>query len=303
LAPSTASILITGETGTGKELVARAIHDMSPRRAGPYLPINCASFPEALVEAELFGYERGAFTGADRNRTGCFELANGGTLLLDELTEMKFQAKLLRVLEERRLRRVGGTTEIPIDVRVIAASNRDIEQAVHDGLLRADLYYRLSVFTIRLPPLRKRIEDIPLLVHMFIKQYAARYHKNVDGIDETCMKELQANPWPGNVRELRNVIERALIICEGHTICANDLSDLSQIVDVSATNYINVLIGSSLEAAEKEIILRTIEFARGNKTRAAKALGVSVKTLYNKLNHYLGGLPGEVLINNDRRAH
>jgi len=174
LAPSSASVVITGESGTGKELVARRIHELSPRRAGPYVPINCAAIPESLMESELFGHERGSFTGADRRHPGCFEVANGGTLLLDELTEMKQQAKLLRVIEEGRVRRVGGVTEIPIDVRVLAASNRDIEQAVHDGLLRADLYYRLNVFTIHLPPLRERLEDIPQLIQMFIDRTRRR---------------------------------------------------------------------------------------------------------------------------------
>jgi DNA-binding NtrC family response regulator len=286
LAHSSASVVITGESGTGKELVARTIHELSPRRAAPYVPINCAAIPESLMESELFGHERGSFTGADRRHTGCFEAAHGGTLLLDELTEMKPQAKLLRVLEEGRLRRVGGTTEIPIDVRVLAASNRDIEQAVHEGLLRADLYYRLNVFTIELPPLRERIEDIPQLVQMFVVQYAAQNHKDVIGIDDECVKALQAQPWPGNVRQLRNVIERALIVCEGRMICTNDLPDPFRAAGPSAASYIKMPIGSTLEAVEKEMILRTIEFTRGNKTRAAETLGVSVKTLYNKLDQY-----------------
>src|SRR6202030_1675599 len=205
---------------------------------------------------------------------------------LDEITEMKPQAKLLRVIEEGRVRRVGGTTEIPLDVRVLAASNRDIEQAVRDGLLRADLYYRLNVFTIDLPPLRERLEDIPQLIQMFIEQYAARNHKDVIGADEECVKALQANPWPGNVRQLRNVIERAVITCEGRTICTNDLPDPFRVADTTAASYIKMPLGSSLEAVEKEMILRTIEFTGGNKTRAAATLGVSVKTLYNKLAQY-----------------
>src|SRR6202140_4729349 len=185
LARSSASVVITGESGTGKELVARTIHELSPRRAAPYVPVNCAAIPETLMESEMFGHERGAFTGADRRREGCFEAANGGTLLLDEITEMKpeLQAKLLRVIEEGSVRRVGGTTEIPLDVRVLAASNRDIEQAVRDGKLRNDLYYRLNVFTIQLPPLRKRTEDMPQLIQMFIEQYAAQNHKDVIGAD------------------------------------------------------------------------------------------------------------------------
>jgi len=288
LAYSSASVVITGESGTGKELVARTIHELSPRRAGPYVPINCAAIPESLMENELFGHERGAFTGADRHHQGCFEAANGGTLLLDEITEMKpeLQAKLLRVIEEGRVRRVGGTTEIPLDVRVLAASNRDIEQAVRDGMLRTDLYYRLNVFTIQLPPLRERVEDLPQLIQVFIEHYGAQNQKSFIGADEECVKALQAHPWPGNVRQLRNVIERAVIICEGRTICTKDLPDLFRVVDTSAPGYIKMPLGSSLEAVEKEMILRTIEFTRGNKTRAAATLGVTVKTLYNKLELY-----------------
>ena len=190
LAPSSASAVITGESGTGKELIARTIHELSPRRAAPYVAVNCAAIPETLMESEMFGHERVSFTGADRRREGCFEAANGGTLLLDEITEMKpeLQAKLLRVIEEGSVRRVGGTTEIPLDVRVLAASNRDIEQAVREGVLRADLYYRLNVFTIQLPPLRERIEDLPQLIQMFIGHYAAQNKRDVLGVDEECLK-------------------------------------------------------------------------------------------------------------------
>jgi DNA-binding NtrC family response regulator len=288
LACSSASVVITGGTGTGKELVARTIHERSPRRAAPYVPINCAAIPESLMESELFGHERGAFTGADRHHQGCFEAASGGTLLLDEITEMKpeLQAKLLRVIEEGRVRRVGGTTEIPLDVRVLAASNRNIEQAVRDGLLRADLYYRLNVFTIQLPPLRERVEDLPQLIEVFVEHYSAQNQKSVIGADEQCVKALQAHPWPGNVRQLRNVIERAVIICEGRTIGTKDLPDLPCSVDTGTSGYLKMPLGSSLEAVEKEMILRTIEFSGGNKTRAAATLGVSVKTLYNKLAQY-----------------
>src|ERR1700730_15792485 len=288
LAPSSASAVITGESGTGKELIARTIHELSPRRAAPYVAVNCAAIPETLMESAMFGHERASFTGADRRREGCFEAANGGTLLLDEITEMKpeLQAKLLRVIEERRARRVGGTTEIPLDVRVLAASNRDVEQAVRDGVLRTDLYYRLNVFTIQLPPLRERVEDLPQLIQVFISHYGAQNQKSFIGADEECVKALQAHPWPGNVRQLRNVIERAVIICEGRTICTKDLPDLFRVVDTSAPGYIKMPLGSSLEAVEKEMILRTIEFTRGNKTRAAATLGVSIKTLYNKLGQY-----------------
>jgi DNA-binding NtrC family response regulator len=288
LAGSSASVVITGESGTGKELVARTIHEMSPRRAALYVAVNCAAIPETLMESEMFGHERGAFTGADRRREGCFEAANGGTLLLDEITEMKpeLQAKLLRVIEEGRVRRLGGTTEIPLDVRVLAASNRDIEQAVRDNVLRTDLYYRLNVFTIQLPPLRERIEDLPQLIQMFIDHYAERNQKDVIGADEECMKALQSHPWPGNVRQLRNVIERALIISQGRTIRKSDLPDAFRVANNSASSFIKMPLGSSLEEVEKEMITRTIEFTGGNKTRAAEILGVSAKTLYNKLEQY-----------------
>ena len=291
LAQSSASVVITGESGTGKELVARTIHELSPRRDAAYVPVNCAAIPETLMESELFGHERGSFTGADRRKEGCFEAANGGTLLLDELTEMKaeLQPKLLRVIEEQRLRRVGGTTEIPLDVRVLASSNRDIEQAVRDGKLRSDLFYRLNVFTILLPPLRERIDDLPQLVQMFINHYAQQNNKEVTGVDEECMQALAAHPWPGNVRQLRNVIERAAIVCEGRTIRKSDLPDDFRAGGGTDGSFIKVPLGSSLEDVEKEMISRTIEFTAGNKTRAAEILGVSAKTLYNKLERFANG--------------
>lgn len=288
LASSSASVVITGESGTGKELVARTIHELSPRRAAPYVPVNCAAIPETLMESELFGHERGSFTGADRRKEGCFEVANNGTLLLDELPEMKveLQAKLLRVIEEQRLRRVGGTAEIPIDVRVLAASNRDVEQAVRDGALRADLFYRLNVFTIQLPPLRERVEDLPALAQMFVQHYAALNHREVAGLDEECLNALKAHPWPGNVRQLRNVIERAVIVSEGRTIRKRDLPEEFRATSSSDGGNISIRLGSSLEEVEKELISKTIDFTGGNKTRAAEILGVSAKTLYNKLDRF-----------------
>jgi DNA-binding NtrC family response regulator len=288
VAESAASVIITGESGTGKELVSRTIHQMSARRTGPYVGVNCAAIPESLMESELFGHERGSFTGAERRREGCFEAANGGTLLLDEITEMKpeLQAKLLRVLEERRVRRVGGSNEITLDVRVLAASNRDVMQAVKDGKLREDLYYRLNVFTIQLPPLRERLEDLPVLVNQFVQQYAAINKRDVVGIDDECLAALRSYPWPGNVRQLRNVIERSLIVCRGRIIGKGDLPDEFQSTKITENGCVKVILGASLDDMEKEFILKTIEFAGGNKTRAAQILGVSAKTLYNKLERY-----------------
>jgi DNA-binding NtrC family response regulator len=288
IADSVASVVITGDSGTGKELVARTIHQMSARRNGPYVGLNCAAIPETLMESELFGHERGAFTGADRRREGCFEVANGGTLLLDEITEMKteLQAKLLRVLEERRVRRVGGNTELRLDVRVLAASNRDIAQAVRDGKLREDLYYRLNVFTIELPPLRERADDLPLLISSFVHHYAAVNNREVVDVDDECLAALRSYSWPGNVRQLRNVIERALIVSRGRAIGKHDLPEEFQSIARVDTGYVKMRLGSTLEEIEKETILRTIEFVNGNKTRAAQVLGVSAKTLYNKLERY-----------------
>jgi len=288
MAGSSASVIISGESGTGKELAARTIHELSPRRGGPYIGVNCAAIPDTLMESELFGYERGAFTGADRRKEGSFELANHGTLLLDEITEMKIelQAKLLRIIEEQRVRRVGGTSEVALDVRVLAASNRDVDRAVKEGKLREDLYYRLGVFTIQMPPLRERTEDIPLLIDAFVAFFAEREHKPLPSMDEECRELLKGHPWPGNVRQLRNVIERALIVCQSSTITTADLPQELRTTGQGESGWFRVRMGSSLEDVERELIIRTIEYAGGNKTRAAEILGVAPKTLYNRLERY-----------------
>ena len=219
-AATPAPVLIHGETGTGKELVARTLHELSARASGPFVAVNCAAMPETLLESEIFGHERGAFTDARDRREGCFELAHGGTLLLDEVAEMQpgTQAKFLRVLEEGAFRRLGGKTEITVDVRVVAATNKDPVTAVKDGAFREDLYYRLNVFTLAVPPLRQRVEDIPLLVTGFIEEFNAKYDKRITGVDDATLEILMSHAWPGNVRELRNVVERAFIACEGDVI-------------------------------------------------------------------------------------
>ncbi len=289
VAPTSASVLILGESGTGKEVVAKTIHNRSSRAKGPYVAINCAALPDTLMESELFGHERGAFTGADHRREGCFELARGGTLLLDEIGEMKveLQAKLLRVLEECRFRRLGGTTEITTNVRVIAASNRDLEAALREGRFREDLYYRLNVFAIKLPPLRERPEDIPVLAERFIQDLSGSVQgKSVRGIDNACMELLRNYYWPGNVRQLRNVIERALIVTSGPLITAADLPlEITRPARAGGAVF-EVTLGSSLDEVERELIERTLHFVSGNKARAAEILGVSLKTLYNRLERY-----------------
>jgi two-component system, NtrC family, response regulator HydG len=288
LAESSASVIITGESGTGKELAARTIHQLSSRKNAPFVGINCAAIPQTLMESELFGHERGAFTGADRRREGCFELANGGTLLLDEITEMKpeLQAKLLRVIEERKLRRIGGTSEVDLDVRVLAASNRDLERAMHSGNLREDLYYRLNVFTIEMPPLCQRLEDLPLLIESFLQHFAELNHKQISGVDEECLVALKSHPWPGNVRQLRNVIERASVLCRGPLISIGDLPAEFKSDGQKAAGLFQIRLGTSLDDVERELISRTLEFAGGNKTRAAEILGITAKTLYNRLERY-----------------
>ena len=297
-APTTASVLIIGESGTGKELVAQTLHQLSPRAQLPYVAINCAAIPETLLESEIFGHEKGAFTGAYERRAGCFELADRGTLFLDEIAEMvpATQVKLLRVLQERRFRRLGGRAEQDVDVRVIAATNADPAGAVRSGKLREDLYYRLNVFTIALPPLRDRREDLPLLVQTFIEEFNQRAQKSVKAVDPEAMRRLEAYTWPGNVRELRNVIERAVILAKGEFIEARHLPPLSgsssriaPAVASPGAGEVTLTPGMTVDEAEQKLILATLEAASGNKTRAAEMLGISLKTLHNKLNRMKQG--------------
>jgi DNA-binding NtrC family response regulator len=290
-APTSASVLITGETGTGKELVARTLHELSPRARGPFIAVNCSAIPETLLESEILGHEKGAFTGALERRIGCFELAHEGTLFLDEIAEMSSstQAKFLRILQEGSLRRLGSRSEIRVDVRVLAATNRDPLSALEDGSLREDLYYRLNVFSIALPPLRERRDDIPLLVQAFLEDFDAKYDKGVKAADEAALKLLAADPWPGNVRELRNTIERAVIACPGDVLSPDCLPPRpvapARIRNESADTLV-VQLGTSLREAERELILRTLALTTNNKTRAAQILGISQKTLHNKLHRY-----------------
>jgi DNA-binding NtrC family response regulator len=285
-APTAASVLIWGESGTGKELVAQTIHELSPRASFPFVAINCAAIPETLLESEIFGHEKGAFTGAHDRRTGVFELAHRGTLFLDEIAEMMpaTQVKLLRVLQERTFRRLGGRQEQSVDVRVIAATNRDPAEAVRDGKLREDLYYRLNVFTVDLPPLRERRADIPLFVQTFLNEFNTRNNKSVRAVDQEAMYLLERYPWPGNIRELRNVIERATILSEGDFIEARHLPPPVVSRSEQALPTVTLSPGTTVDEAERRLILLTLEHTRNNKTRAAEILGISLKTLHNKLN-------------------
>jgi DNA-binding NtrC family response regulator len=301
-APTPAPVLITGESGTGKELVARTIHELSPRAQAPFFPVNCAAIPETLLESEIFGHEKGAFTGALERRAGCFELANQGTLFLDEIAEMNpaMQAKFLRVLESSTVRRLGGRAEVKMDVRVLAATNKDPQTALREGTLREDLYYRLNVVSLALPPLRDRREDIPLLIRAFIEEFNAKYDKRIGGVAEAAQAALETAPWPGNVRELRNTLERAVIVCGDQRLDLKHLSDLSgsagprmvtplhEHPSAMSGNDLAVPIGTSLDEAEKQLILRTLAAQDNNKTRTAQVLGISLKTLHNKLKAYAG---------------
>jgi len=301
-APTPAPILITGESGTGKELVARTIHELSQRAQAPFVAVNCAAIPETLLESEIFGHEKGAFTGALERRAGCFELAHQGTLFLDEIVEMNpaMQAKFLRVLENNTVRRLGGRAEVQMDVRVLAATNKDPQKALREGTLREDLFYRLNVVSLVLPPLRDRREDIPLLTQAFIEEFNAKYDKRIGGVDEGAQAALEMAPWPGNVRELRNTLERAVIVCGDQRLGLKHLSDLSGSAGPRAAvplhghpsmpsgNDLAVPIGTSLDEAEKQLILRTLAAQDNNKTRAAQVLGISLKTLHNKLKVYGG---------------
>ena len=285
-APTSASVLVWGESGTGKELVAQTVHELSPRASFPFVAINCAAIPETLLESEIFGHEKGAFTGAHDRRTGVFELAHRGTLFLDEIAEMVpgTQVKLLRVLQEQKFRRLGGRQEQTVDVRVIAATNRDPSEAVRDGRLREDLYYRLNVFTIELPPLRDRRADIPLLVQTFLNEFNTRNNKAVRAVDQEAMYLLERYPWPGNIRELRNVIERATILAEGDFIEAKHLPPPVVTRSEQTLPTVTLSPGTTVDEAERRLIVLTLEHTRNNKTRAAEILGISLKTLHNKLN-------------------
>ncbi len=293
-APSSASVLITGETGSGKEVVARNIHALSPRASRPFVAINCSAIPETLIESEIFGHERGAFTGAAERRVGCFELADGGTLLLDEIGEMPppTQSKLLRVLEDRSVRRLGSKSETPVDVRVLAATNKDPEQAVTRGALRQDLYFRLNVFHIHLPPLREHKEDLPLLVEHMLHDINTKHGRQVRGVNAEVMQLFQGYTWPGNVRELRNVLERSAIVCDRELIGRADLpTDFGRGPAAGATELaaLRFPIGTTVDAVERELITQTLAATSNNKTRAAELLGISLKTLHNKLKEYGAG--------------
>lgn len=285
VARTDATVLILGESGTGKDLLAKAIHEESPRKAGPFVKVDCTAIPEALLESELFGHEKGAFTDAVSQKPGRFELAQGGTLFLDEVGEMSLslQAKLLRALEERAFERVGGTATIQVDTRIIAATNRSLEEALRQGRFREDLYFRLNVFPLHIPPLRRRWEDIPLLAKAFLAHYARKYGKGVDDLSPEALDLLLRYPWPGNVRELEHTIERAVILSEGPTLRPEDIGlDLLAlgIADGSEEE------GMTLRELEREYIRRVLKKVRGRKGRAAKILGINRKTLLEKRRRY-----------------
>jgi DNA-binding NtrC family response regulator len=303
VAPNKAAVLLTGESGTGKELVARAIHELSPRRAGPFVAINCAALPDTLMESELFGHERGAFTGAVDRRAGCFELAQNGTVLLDEIGDMQLgtQAKLLRVLEDQRVRRLGAKTETQLDVRVIAATNAPLGDAIKEGKFREDLYYRLNVFPIPLPPLRDHLDDLPVLVRALIEDLNRKHNSRATDVSSQVLDRLRSHNWPGNVRELRNLLERAVILAGQGTLQLEHLpaqmnGGLQGSPSTAASSaapaspdgaHLLLPVGvTTVEQAERALIERTLEYTAQNKTRAAEILGISQKTLFNKLKEY-----------------
>ncbi|MBM4333043.1 MAG: sigma-54-dependent Fis family transcriptional regulator [Deltaproteobacteria bacterium] len=295
IAASKATVLIQGESGTGKELFARDIHAQSQRNQGPFVAVNCASLPETLLESELFGHEKGAFTGAIGRKIGKFELAHRGTILLDEIGEMNtfLQAKILRVLQESEVDRIGGNHPVPIDIRVIATTNRNLETSIEKGEFREDLYYRLNVIALKLSPLRERPEDIELLAVHFLKEFSENYRRPIDSISETALSWLKKQEWRGNVRELKNRIERAVLMANKPIL---DIKDFSEDDAPDPKMQIeNDLPSLSLREMEQNLIFKALEKTEGNRTHAAKILGISIRTLRNKLNEYkMGLLPGEL---------
>jgi DNA-binding NtrC family response regulator len=293
VAPSRAAVLITGESGTGKELAARAIHDKSPRQAGPFVAVNCAAMPDTLMESELFGHEKGSFTGAVERRLGCFELAQNGTLLLDEIGDMPLttQAKLLRVLEDGRVRRLGGKAEIQLDVRVLASTNAPLDANIREGKFREDLYYRLNVFPIPLPALREHKEDIPVLVKALLEAMNKKHDTSVMDLSPAVLDRFQKHSWPGNVRELRNVVERAVILAGEGTVEVAHLPPgfagaPTPAAATVSSEELRVPVGTTIEQTERALIEMTLEYTKHNRTRAAEILGISQKTLFNKLKEY-----------------
>jgi DNA-binding NtrC family response regulator len=293
VAQSRSTVLIQGQSGTGKELVARAIHYNSPRVNGPFIKLNCAALPQDLIESELFGHEKGSFTGAVKQTKGRFELADGGTLLLDEISEIEppLQAKLLRVLQEREFERIGSGTSIKVDVRVVATTNRNLAEEIEKGNFREDLYYRLNVIPIQIPTLSKRKEDIPDLITHFIEKYNKENDKNIQGVTDKALETLMAYNWPGNIRELENYIERAIVICQDNHITDTHLPlDILSNESRGPQNNNSIQVGTTVREVEKQLILKTLEAHNGNRTTAADILGISARTLRNKLHEY--GLAG-----------
>jgi len=290
VAPTEATVLITGESGTGKELIASAIHLNSPRREKPFIQVNCAAITETLLESELFGHERGAFTGADRRREGRFRLAHGGSIFLDEVSEMSvaMQAKLLRVLQEKEIQRVGGEEVLKVDVRVMAATNKDLKKEIEAGRFREDLYYRLNVVTLAVPALKERREDIPLLAQHFLETFAEKNRKHIKGFTPQAMDRLVRYNWPGNVRELMNAIERGVILCRGEYIAENDFPLSLRQAEVPELEQVRDGLPADLplEEVEKVTILNTLESAGGNKSETARRLGITRRTLHKKLKKY-----------------
>jgi two-component system response regulator AtoC len=287
VADSAVTVLLTGESGTGKELVARAIHHRSARANGPFVTMNCGALPENLFESELFGYEKGAFTGAMATKAGRFELADGGTLLLDEVGELslKSQVDFLRVLETKEFRRLGGTKLITVDARIIAATNRNLEEAVKQGAFREDLYYRLNVVPIRLPPLRERGDDIPLLIDRFLREFAAQHHRELKEVSREAMRLLRLYAWPGNIRQLRNLMERLVITVKDPAIRPEHLPEEIQASKEDARTMV-VTLGSSLEQIEREAIRRTLAEVTNHREKAARLLGISLRALQYKIKEY-----------------
>ncbi len=288
VAPSEATVLITGESGTGKELVAGALHYNSARKSGPFVKINCAAITETLFESELFGHEKGAFTGADRIKDGRFLQADGGTLFLDEISEMPLtmQVKLLRVLQERELTRVGGEKVIPVDVRLIAATNKNLSELVSEGRFREDLYYRLDVVQLKMPPLRARREDVPLLAQHFLEQFTRKNRKEISGFTPAAMDHMIRYDWPGNVRELMNAVERGVVLARSDYLDTDDMPFISSSASSPENPNEAVYAGIPLEEIEKAAILQTLSAAGGNKSEASRRLGITRKTLHKKLKTY-----------------